>query len=819
MSTDTATSNGQTDAARRVAERQRQAADRSARLDEIRAGLETLWTPGGVHEIRALNVCGRRKRVDAGWFDDLGRAAEAALKLDEIGATGIYLTANPCDPSLLARANNRIIEWAEQTTTDNEIIGRKWFPGDFDPHRLSGISATEEEKQAGITLAETAEEMLRARYGWPYPLIMDSGNGCYRLFRIALPNDDDAKELVKRVLLGIAALLGPQERVGEPYADLDLGMFNAARIIRIPGTRNRKGDNTPDRPHRRAMLYPPVDECPVAVVSLDLLQAVAAQAPEPVRQPTRQTAVAAGSNGHTPPRLDVERWLADRHVEYRAKDRLGGRGYLVACPFGTHGAAGESAVWQADSGLLTYECKHSSCVGRQWADYRDAIGKPDPDHYDPPLTRNGTKTRPAASIEPGTKVRAMDRDNFGEIVSDNGTTCTVHFVSPEGQAADVDLPKSQLRTADGKPVDGSRAASIDYQLISGAELLRRNYPVEQLVKGVLVKGQHTLWGGVLKGCKSLTVDDLAISLAAGVSWLGHFSIPHPVKTILLSGESGWPVLQENVRRIAKAAQVDLELLEQNLRVGVRLPKFGRPDYMDALAETVKREEAGVVILDCAYRCIPGDNASNLFSMGELLDSVGQVFEQCESTLILLHHSPKHIPPGEPLQLDNLAFAGFAEFAAGWILLNRQRLYKPGTGHHDLWMTIGARAGIGGTYGLTIDEGEYHEGQDREWRVSVTTGSNVRDSKKEERERDRETKRQEKMEEIKKRIVRAATPYKQGETATTIRDRAGLRDPEFKPALALLIESGDLQPVEIEKSNRKKPYPGYILSCYASPTHE
>lgn len=66
----------------------------------------------------------------------------------------------------------------------------------------------------------------------------------------------------------------------------------------------------------------------------------------------------------------------------------------------------------------------------------------------------------------------------------------------------------------------------------------------------------------------------------------------------------------------------------------------------------------------------GDNASNLFAMGELLDSVGQVFEDCGATLVLLHHSPKHIPPGDPLQLDNLAFAGFAEFAAGWILLNR-----------------------------------------------------------------------------------------------------------------------------------------------------
>ncbi len=261
--------------------------EKAARLAEIRQGLETLWTPGGVHEIRGLKVHGR-KMTAAGWFDDLGKAAQAALKLEEMGAAGTYLTANPCDTALLARANNRIVEWIDQVTSDTEIVRRRWLPLDFDPHRPSGISATAEEKQAGMALAETAGEMLRAR-GWPYPLIMDSGNGCYRLVRIDLPNDKETTELLRHVLVGIATLLSPQERDGEPYATLDLAMYNAARIIRLPGTTNSKGDDTLDRPHRHAVLYSPVDECPVDVVSLDLLRAVAALAPEPAHQPARQT--------------------------------------------------------------------------------------------------------------------------------------------------------------------------------------------------------------------------------------------------------------------------------------------------------------------------------------------------------------------------------------------------------------------------------------------------------------------------------------------------------------------------------------------------
>ena len=138
-------------------------------------------------------------------------------------------------------------------------------------------------------------------------------------------------------------------------------------------------------------------------------------------------------------------------------------------------------------------------------------------------------------------------------------------------------------------------------------------------------------------------------MALGDRFLGHFSVPQPARVLFLSGESGWPVLQENVRRISRAAGASDEQLGENLIVGVKLPKFGSPAYLDSLATTIKDRGIEACFLDCAYRCVPGDNASNVFAMGELLDSIGSIFEECKSTLILLHHCPKHIPVGEPLQ--------------------------------------------------------------------------------------------------------------------------------------------------------------------------
>ena len=36
-----------------------------------------------------------------------------------------------------------------------------------------------------------------AGLGWPAPVVIDSGNGAYLLYRIDLPNDDQATALVK----------------------------------------------------------------------------------------------------------------------------------------------------------------------------------------------------------------------------------------------------------------------------------------------------------------------------------------------------------------------------------------------------------------------------------------------------------------------------------------------------------------------------------------------------------------------------------------------------------------------------------------------
>jgi hypothetical protein len=155
----------------------------------------------------------------------------------------VYLTLNPVKRDLLARASNRLESYAKHTSSDNDITERRWLLIDFDPVRSAGISSTDAEHDAALERAKVMRETL-AGWGWPAPIFADSGNGAHLLYRIDLPNDGSSRDLLKQVLASLDAQLS------DKAVAVDRTTFNAARISKLYGTPARKGDSTPERPHR-----------------------------------------------------------------------------------------------------------------------------------------------------------------------------------------------------------------------------------------------------------------------------------------------------------------------------------------------------------------------------------------------------------------------------------------------------------------------------------------------------------------------------------------------------------------------------------------
>src|SRR5262249_24838843 len=103
--------------------------------------------PDTVVELRALKV--PKGGTVSGYYDGSHRKELAEDGCFWSGkAPGVYVTLNPVQRALLARSANRAKAFAKDTTKDEHIVCRRWFPLDFDPARPSGISANDAEHEA-----------------------------------------------------------------------------------------------------------------------------------------------------------------------------------------------------------------------------------------------------------------------------------------------------------------------------------------------------------------------------------------------------------------------------------------------------------------------------------------------------------------------------------------------------------------------------------------------------------------------------------------------------------------------------------------------
>jgi hypothetical protein len=318
----------------------------------IRRVLGLLYPKGSVAELRCLKT---KYGTISGYFDDFDKLAAIAADLSG-DVPAVYVTLNPVNDALLARANNRIERYAKATSGDVDIVKRCWLPIDFDPVRPADISSSDEEKASAMGRAEECRAWLTA-LGFPAGVFADSGNGAHLLYRIELPNDDASRALIQKCLEALAV------RFTDDRASVDLKNFNAARIWKLYGTLACKGDDMPDRPHREAKI---IEGRNPGIVSVELLQKLADLVPEPQKHQS-------ANNGHYQA-FNLDDFIS-RHcigVKFEKTVAYGRLLILEQCPFNpADHNHGEAHIVQRTDGALGFACKHNSCSYKHWGDVRE----------------------------------------------------------------------------------------------------------------------------------------------------------------------------------------------------------------------------------------------------------------------------------------------------------------------------------------------------------------------------------------------------------------------------------------------------------------
>lgn len=364
--------------------------------------------------------------------------------------------------------------------------------------------------------------------------------------------------------------------------------------------------------------------------------------------------------------------------------------------------------------------------------------------------------------------------------------------------------------------------TAEISAMTSAELDAGDFPQNYMVAGVLLEGQPCICAAPKKSLKTNIMIDLTLSLSSGSKFLNEFHVPREYTTALISGESGRATIQETARRIARSKP--WKWLKDYPRAlwGFDLPVFNDDKSMLALKRFIRRNRVEVLTVDPAYLSIAvGDDAGNLFKMGQALLPFSKLTSDEGVTPIIVHHFTKAgATSNEPPEMESISWSGFQEWMRQWLLLSRRSKYNPDQpGHHELWMVAGGSGGHSLAKALDIDEGHRDDPSGRRWDVSiasigeaVSAKAEAAETVKEQRLEAKATRQRERdVEKLRQRLKE----HPNGLTFTELRTLAISKDERLHDALKVLKDGKEIEECEITKAN-KQTYPAVRLRSPATP---
>lgn len=321
--------------------------------DKIRQALDKFKRIEELTEIRILKTS---QGTVSGYFDKMEDLAEKATLYDS--KYNIFMTLNPVKSELIDCSRNTLTTHAQKTTKDDEIESIRYLLIDLDPMRPTGVSATNKEKAEAKILAEKIKVHFEEQ-GLPEPFEADSGNGYHLILPVELENTAENVQLLKKCLEAL------HFRFSTNTAEVDRTTYNPARITKLYGTIACKGENTPERPHRRSeLLHVPYQIVPA---TYDQIKAVADTLPEVCQSIPK-------SDGN---KWDIPELIKNYNLDLAYTKKWGGKHtiyVLATCPWNPEHTNSAAYIIQFDNGGVDAGCKHNSCSNENFQTLKEKLG-------------------------------------------------------------------------------------------------------------------------------------------------------------------------------------------------------------------------------------------------------------------------------------------------------------------------------------------------------------------------------------------------------------------------------------------------------------
>ena len=311
-------------------------------------------------EIRLLDPENRRSY--SGYFTDVETLLKEVKRFEKCA---IYFTLNVIDQACYSREqHDRISMKPKSTTSDNEILARKWCLIDVDCEKPSDTNSTDEEKEIAKEVVNNIYKFLRDE-GFEKPIICDSANGWHLLYRQAMLNTAENTETMKK-FLQVLDMFFSTEKV-----KVDCSTFNPSRICKLYGTYSRKGADTKERPQRMSTILKVPEE--IKSTSNEYFEKVASYLPAPVKKDKY--------NNYGQDSFDLDEFIQEHGIKIsRIVETSSYKKYILEeCPFNSAHRAPDSAIFQMRDGSYGFKCLHNSDSQYTFKDFRLRF---DPTAYD-----------------------------------------------------------------------------------------------------------------------------------------------------------------------------------------------------------------------------------------------------------------------------------------------------------------------------------------------------------------------------------------------------------------------------------------------------
>ena len=311
------------------------------------------------HELVEIRILDQEtKRSYSGYFTDIETILREIKRYEKCN---LYFTLNVIDPACYSREqHDRISTRPKSTTSDLEILGRKWCLIDIDCEKPSDTNSTDAEKELAKGVVNEVYKFLRDE-GFEKPIICDSANGYHLLYKQAMISNQQNTETMKNFLKVLDIYFSTDK------VKIDCTTFNPSRICKLYGVVSRKGSDTKERPQRESKILRVPQE--VKVTPNEYFEKVASYLPKPEK---RDRSNNWGANS-----FDLDEFIQKYNIKVR--NIVTSHDYtkyiLEECPFNSSHRAPDSAIFKMRDGSYGFKCLHNSCSQYTFKDFRL--------HYDP----------------------------------------------------------------------------------------------------------------------------------------------------------------------------------------------------------------------------------------------------------------------------------------------------------------------------------------------------------------------------------------------------------------------------------------------------